>query len=545
MIIWGIGWALSGCGDPEVVSPESSYAADVDKRKDPSARGHVSPATPPGANGETATPVVPSSLGSEAAVAPPTQTEAAQPPQPDPTEAAPPPQPDPTEAAPPPPPPCTTRITYGSGWLKPEGHWANYDVAKGKVTWNGYCALNEAGNAYATLSNGWRPHFKGRSCVIALDYSASCDMPQRCTTRVAYGPSWTPGPNHPTHHDDAAGVITWDGTCRPNGRDASWALLSNGWKPGFRGVNGCDLSFRHTQCRGLFANPVVARDCPDPAVLKDGTIYYMVCTPGPHYPIRSSTDLVHWKHRGLVFTNATRPAWAKSDFWAPEMHKVGARYVVYFSARQRSNNGFGIGAAWADKPTGPYHDLGRPLLAPPAPGAIDAHYFRSSKGQHYLLWKVENNPIGKQTPIRIQQLAPDGLGLVGAPRTLISNTLAWEGALVEGPWMIERGGYYYLFYSANGYADPRYSVGVARSRSPLGPFQKGSRILSGRGAWAAPGHGAVVRGPSGAWVHIYHAWRAGQIMKPPGRLVLIDRLQWANDWPLMRSAPSSRSQPLP
>jgi arabinan endo-1,5-alpha-L-arabinosidase len=163
-----------------------------------------------------------------------------------------------------------------------------------------------------------------------------------------------------------------------------------------------------------------------------------------------------------------------------------------------------------------------------------------------LLWKVEGNPVGKPTPIKIQPLATDGLSVTGNATTLISNTLAWEGALIEGPWMIERGSYFYLFYSANGFADPNYSVGVARATSPLGPFVKGgSKILATKGHWTGPGHGSIVRGPSGGWVHVYQRWVVGQILKPPGRVVLVDRLQWENNWPLMRSAPSHRSLPLP
>jgi GH43 family beta-xylosidase len=444
---------------------------------------------------------------------------------------------------PPPPPPCTTRITYGSSWIKPANHPASHDTVKGKVTWNGHCKVDKAGNAFATLSNGWKPYFKGRSCVIALDYEGACQgVPSKCQTRVAYGPAWNPAPNHPAYHDDVTGALTWDGICHWSG-GKSWALLSNGWKPHFSGT--CDLAFRHTACGGLHANPVVGSDCPDPGVLRDGSTYYMVCTPGHAYPIRSSKDLVHWKHHGGVFSAATKPKWAKSHFWAPEMHKVGSKYVVYFSAKN-SAGVFAVGAAWSKSPLGPYKDIGKPLVTEPHPGAIDAHHFRASNGKRYILWKVDGNAVGKPTPIKIQPLAADGLSRVGSPKTILKNTLSWEGALVEGPWMVERGGYFYLFYSGNGYGSASYGVGVARAPSPLGPFtKKGARILGSKGAWSGPGHGSVVMGPSGDWIHVYHAWVAGKVLKPPGRLVLVDRIQWSGGWPVMRAAPSKRSQPLP
>ncbi len=223
----------------------------------------------------------------------------------------------------------------------------------------------------------------------------------------------------------------------------------------------------------------------------------MACTSGgPGYPIRSSPDLVHWTSRGTIFTAANKPVWASGDFWAPEIHKVGARFVAYFSARH--NNGiFAIGAASASNILGPYTDLGQPLLSVPSPGAIDVHEFETSTGTKYLLWKIDGNAVGATTPIKIQPLAANRLALTGAPITLLTNTLPWEGALVEGPWMVEHGRFFYLFYSANGYASPAYALGVARSSSPTGPFTKAAR-------------------PSGDWVHVYHAWVGGQI--GPGKM---------------------------
>lgn len=446
-----------------------------------------------------------------------------------------------------PPAPCTTRVTYGSGWIHGPNHPQDFDIADGLVTWDGSCAVDGSGNAIATLSNGWQPYFSGRSCVIALDYEGDCDpAPGGCGTRVSYGPSWLPGPNHPDHFDDVNGVVTWDGICHASGGE-SWALLSNGWTPYFSGASSCDLSFRHTQCGGLFANPVVNVDCPDPGVMKVGNEFFMACTSGHYaYPIRSSTDLVTWQDRGTVFTDASHPSWATAHFWAPELHAVGTGYVAYYSAKNGANDTFAIGAAFASNPAGPYQDIGHPLVTEPPPGAIDAHYFKASSGTHYILWKVDGNAVGDTTPIKIQELAADGLSVLGSATTILTNTLGWEGALVEGPWMVEHGGKFYLFYSGNGYASPSYGVGVARADSPIGPFEKASApILTSKGDWAGPGHGSVVVGPSGDWVHVYHAWESAHVGQPPGRLVLVDRIQWENAWPSMRGAPSSRSQPMP
>ena len=177
---------------------------------------------------------------------------------------------------------------------------------------------------------------------------------------------------------------------------------------------------------------------------------------------------------------------------------------------------------------------------------IDAHCYQAPDGAHYLLWKRDGNAVGQRTPIFIQRIAADGVTRMGSPTEILSNDRTWEGDLVEGPWMIDHGGTYYLFYSANGYASTRYAVGVARASSPLGPFTKApAPILTSNAFWAGPGHGSVIEGPSGALVHVYHAWVAGRVGTSPGREVLVDRITFADGWPRMLSAPSARSQPLP
>ncbi|MCB9604074.1 MAG: family 43 glycosylhydrolase [Sandaracinus sp.] len=447
--------------------------------------------------------------------------------------------------------PCVTRITYGNAWIRGGDHPASHDDASGVVTWDGVC-VDEGANSYATLSNGWRPYFRGHgACVIAFDARGACEPAPApsCRTRITYGDAWIHGDGHPASYDDVNGVVTWEGTCRASSGGRSFARLSNGWEPHFTGSDACGLSFRYESCGGLFANPVIALDCPDPGVTFDGTRYVLTCTGGDAggiYRIFTSTDLVTWTREGAVFPDGA-PSWAESHFWAPEIHPVAdGLYVAYYSAKNRADGSLAVGAATAPSATGPFTDLGRPLVHDPSPGVIDAHYFRASDGRRFLTWKVDGNAIGRPTPIRIQELAEDGVTLRGSARTILTNDRGWEGALVEGQWMVERDGFFYLFYSANGYASASYAVGVARATSPTGPFTKaGDPILVTNGAWGGPGHGSIVTGPRGETVHVYHAWERDRIGMSPGRQVLVDRVTWRDGWPAMLGAPSRRSQPMP
>ena len=53
--------------------------------------------------------------------------------------------------------------------------------------------------------------------------------------------------------------------------------------------------------------------------------------------------------------------------------------------------------------------------------------------------------MGKPTPIFVWELNADGLSFKSLPAQAFSNTLAWEGAVVEAPYLMKHAGTYYLF----------------------------------------------------------------------------------------------------
>lgn len=113
-----------------------------------------------------------------------------------------------------------------------------------------------------------------------------------------------------------------------------------------------------------------------------------------------------------------------------------------------------------------------------------------------------------------------------------NDPTSWEGAVVEAPWVVEREGMYFMFYSANVY-DERYVTGVARSRSPLGPFEKAEEpVLVNNDTWLGPGHGSIVHVGRDDWF-VHHAWSVradGEAAYEEGRFVLLDRVIWQDGW---------------
>lgn len=281
-----------------------------------------------------------------------------------------------------------------------------------------------------------------------------------------------------------------------------------------------------------YQNPIVAENCPDPHVLNDNGRFYMVSTSHvlPAFPIRESTDLVNWQHQGVsVFTRDNRPDWARDHFWAPELHRVGDLYVVYYTARASVTNRLCIGAAAARTPLGPYRDLGRPLVSAPVT-VLDPTFLRDDDGRQYLYWKADAGPGNPSGPICVQELTRDGLHLIGDHWEIARNDLPWEERLVEGPSVMKRDGMYYLFYSGGKFSTASYAVGVARSTSPVAGFEKrGEPILRGSPRWQGPGHNSIVSHEGHDYI-VYHAWEGERFRNVrPG---LIDHIVWGDDgWP--------------
>jgi arabinan endo-1,5-alpha-L-arabinosidase len=308
---------------------------------------------------------------------------------------------------------------------------------------------------------------------------------------------------------------------------------------------------------GTFTNPVVAENCPDPGILQVGEDYYAICTTNSNddrdkFPIRRSRDLVHWDRAGFLFPSGQVPRWARADFWAPEIHKVGDGYVAYFTARDTTDK-LCIGAARARNVLGPYTDIGKPFIRDDRAGVIDAHQFKDEDGRRYLYWKIDGNAFKPPEPTWIygQELSSDGLSLVGKRVQLLRNTLSWEGDVIEGGWMIRHDQSYFLVYSANTFNSDRYATGVARSRSPLGPFEKLPQpILRSSAQWWGPGHGAIVH-VGGSDYYLYHAWQPGKVDaawdKPQyPRMMLLDRVRWEDGWPKINDGtPGAGALPLP
>jgi xylan 1,4-beta-xylosidase len=295
-----------------------------------------------------------------------------------------------------------------------------------------------------------------------------------------------------------------------------------------------------------YRNPVMAGDFPDPTAMRIGPEYWAIATASsgqPSPPILRSPDLVHWSQAGHIFTSP--PSWSSGrQLWGPWLVRDGDTYRVYYSARKKGGRPC-VTVGQASGPLGPYTDYG-PLVCQPR-ASIDPSVVHNASNWPFLLWK--ENGDTKPSSIWTQPLALDGLRLTGTPhKILVGNPKSWEGGLVEGPRIVRRHHWLYLFYSGGHCCAPsncKYALGVARAHGIYGPWRRAPQnpILKSNKSWKCPGHGAVLQTPSGHWWLLYNGYRAtGPANR--GREMLLDLIHWSrDDWPYIK--PGSRPVAVP
>jgi beta-xylosidase len=245
---------------------------------------------------------------------------------------------------------------------------------------------------------------------------------------------------------------------------------------------------------GLFADPAL--------VVLDGRYWIYPTTDGTAgwdataFRAFSSSDLVDWTDHGEIFSVPRDTEWATGHAWAPVMVQRDGRYYFYFTADQN------IGVAVGETPTGPFVDIGAPLV--PAErytgAAIDPAVFIDDDGQAYLYWgSAEAHAV---------PLHPD-LVSFDADRVMTWALTSFREAL----WVHRRADTYYLAWSENDTREADYRVRYATGSGPLGPWvdrgillQKdaGRRILG-------TGHHSVARIlGTDEWLIAYHRFAIPQ-----------------------------------
>ena len=285
-----------------------------------------------------------------------------------------------------------------------------------------------------------------------------------------------------------------------------------------------------------YRNPVISHSLPDPTVIKanDGYFYLYATEDIRNIPIYRSPDLIDWEFMGTVFTDQTRPTFVSGGgLWAPDINYINGKYVLYYSMSVWGGEwDCGIGVAIADNPEGPFIDCGKLFLSSEigVQNSIDPCYVEES-GKKFLFW-------GSFHGIYAIELSDDGLALKpGAEKVQVAGT-AYEGTFIH-----KRNGYYYLFASTDTCCEglnSTYTTVVGRSENLFGPYlDKAGRsmmdnhheiLIQKNEEFVGTGHNSEIVSDDKRqdWM-FYHAYWTPYPNK--GRVLMLDKIQWINDWP--------------
>ncbi|HEX4269962.1 MAG TPA: arabinan endo-1,5-alpha-L-arabinosidase [Rhizomicrobium sp.] len=274
----------------------------------------------------------------------------------------------------------------------------------------------------------------------------------------------------------------------------------------------------------------------DPCIIRQGDTYYVFCTtqrgdaPG-QISCRTSHDLVNWKRIGTVF--GATPGWITGiipqvrGLWAPDISFHNGKYWLYYAASSFGSNVSAIGLATNATldPASPdfrWNDEGVVFQSQAKDdyNCIDPAHFVDRDGQRWLAF---GSFWGGIKLMKVD--AKSGKPAASPELITIASRPEPEGGPdpIEGAFLIERGGWYYLFASydfcCKG-AQSNYYTAYGRSRQISGPYlgRDGRRMTDGAGVvilkannqdeggrWRGPGHCAILRDRDGDYI-VYHAY---------------------------------------
>jgi arabinan endo-1,5-alpha-L-arabinosidase len=284
----------------------------------------------------------------------------------------------------------------------------------------------------------------------------------------------------------------------------------------------------------------------DPStIIRCGHEYWLFAT-GQGIHTWHSRDLQQWEPGEPVFQ--TPPAWTKRAVpkfngyaWAPDVIRIGGRYLLYYAVSQWSTKKSAIGLltnATLD-PSDPrfdWHDEGEIIRTSPADdfNAIDPSLLQAPNGE---LWMAFGS---FWTGIKLVQLDPLTGKRLAAKVPL--TELAWHRE-IEAPCLSAHDGWFYLFVNwglcCRG-VKSTYEIRVGRSRAITGPYldktgvdlryDGGTLFLGREGNFIGPGHAAILQDGEKFWFscHFYDGANRGRSM------LAIRRLHWSKDgWPVL------------
>jgi beta-xylosidase len=254
-------------------------------------------------------------------------------------------------------------------------------------------------------------------------------------------------------------------------------------------------------------------DAPDPTILRTDSGWYAYSTETffTRLPVRSSVDLTSWGPTSDAMP--TLASWVRPGRnWAPAVVEANGSYVAWYTAQEDASGRQCISRAVASSPTGPFVDqrTSPAVCQRSLGGSIDPDVFTDIDGSRWLLWKSDENALGRPSRLWIAPLSTDARTVtVASASVILGQSAAWESPTIEQPSIVRRGFTYFLFYSGGWWESSGYGVGYATSTSLTGPYTKQTTSgpwLGTSSGESGPGALDTFEGPGGELWATYHAW---------------------------------------
>ena len=297
----------------------------------------------------------------------------------------------------------------------------------------------------------------------------------------------------------------------------------------------------------------------DPVMAYENGTYYLYCT-GHGIAQMTSTDRQHWTlSREGVLPKEKIPAWThdsvpgfENHIWAPDVIKYKNKWYMAYSCSTFGKNTSAIGLlsnkklsdkeGWKEEGCIVASKGGRDNW-----NAIDPNFIIDEKGKPWMTWgsfwdgiqlipldKTMHPKKGAKPQTIARRYSLERSDVPSNPTSKEAGTNA-----IEAPFIMQHGGYYYLFvswdYCCQGMKST-YRVAVGRSKNVAGPYldKEGKPMLEGGGTlilegdkkeYEAMGHCSAYSFPDGDYFFCH-----GYSVAKNGASVLVQkRINWTND----------------
>lgn len=272
-----------------------------------------------------------------------------------------------------------------------------------------------------------------------------------------------------------------------------------------------------------YKNPILHMDFSDPDAIRVGEDFFMISSSFnqlPGIPVLHSKNLVEWKIVNYVYEKLPFEKFNNvchgDGSWAPSIRYHNGTYYVTIPFPDE-----GIYVSETKDPFGEWSEL-RPLIQ--GSGYEDPCPIWTEDGRCYVVMGFIKNKIGFNSELGVCEVTPD------LTKVIEDYKIVYDGhdgqPIIEGPKFHYINGYYYIMAPAGSVKTGWQTC--LRSKNIYGPYEVKIVLIQNDSLTNGPHQGALIdlddEGKNWAFIHF-------QDKRPYGRIVHLEPVTWANDWP--------------